>query len=251
MAPVDLPIGEFSRMTHLSVKTLHHYHDVGVLVPARIDSATGYRYYDRSQAHDAALIRRLRSLDMPIGQLVELLDATPAVRAHALDDHLGAMRAELARATEVVSGLRGLIEAPLPVVDIELRSMPACAAMVARTTTSHEQVAGWLTSTFDELELAVGDGATGPSSARYSPEFFSAGEGQVAAYVPANPQVAGAEAIAGGRYLVAVHTGPTEDLDRTYLPLGAHAVELGISLDAPIVERYISERTTEVWWPVD
>jgi DNA-binding transcriptional MerR regulator len=31
MATPMLTIGEFSRMTHLSVKALHHYHDVGVL----------------------------------------------------------------------------------------------------------------------------------------------------------------------------------------------------------------------------
>ncbi|MGI8697295.1 MAG: MerR family DNA-binding transcriptional regulator [Mycobacteriales bacterium] len=33
----SVPIGEFSRLTHLSVKTLHHYHDAGLLVPDRID----------------------------------------------------------------------------------------------------------------------------------------------------------------------------------------------------------------------
>jgi DNA-binding transcriptional MerR regulator len=38
-------IGDYSRATHLSVKTLRHYHDVGLLEPSEIDSATGYRYY--------------------------------------------------------------------------------------------------------------------------------------------------------------------------------------------------------------
>ena len=33
----SVTIGEFSRLTHLSVKTLHHYHDVGLLTPAGID----------------------------------------------------------------------------------------------------------------------------------------------------------------------------------------------------------------------
>ena len=32
-----LPIGDFSRMTHLSIKALRHYHEVGVLVPAEVD----------------------------------------------------------------------------------------------------------------------------------------------------------------------------------------------------------------------
>lgn len=40
-----LAIGEFSRLTHLSVRTLRRYHDADLLVPAVVDDATGYRYY--------------------------------------------------------------------------------------------------------------------------------------------------------------------------------------------------------------
>jgi MerR-like DNA binding protein len=51
-----LSIGEFSRMTFLSVKTLRHYHDTGLLAPARIDPSSGYRYYDVSQVTTAQVI---------------------------------------------------------------------------------------------------------------------------------------------------------------------------------------------------
>ena len=61
-----LSIGEFSKLTHLSVKALRHYHDVGLLVPAAVDRGSRYRRYDAAQARDAQLIRRLRALDMPI-----------------------------------------------------------------------------------------------------------------------------------------------------------------------------------------
>ena len=40
-----LSIGEFSRMTFLSVKTLRHYHETGLLAPARIDESSGTGYY--------------------------------------------------------------------------------------------------------------------------------------------------------------------------------------------------------------
>ncbi len=49
MAMTLLNIGEFSRMTHLSVKALRHYHDVGILAPAAIDPYSGYRSYDARQ----------------------------------------------------------------------------------------------------------------------------------------------------------------------------------------------------------
>ncbi|HVR73644.1 MAG TPA: MerR family DNA-binding transcriptional regulator [Planctomycetota bacterium] len=41
-------IGELSRITGLSVKTLRFYHEKGILEPSSVDPATGYRYYDSS-----------------------------------------------------------------------------------------------------------------------------------------------------------------------------------------------------------
>ena len=44
-----LPIGDFSRATHLSVKMLRHYHELGLLEPADVDADTGYRRYAAEQ----------------------------------------------------------------------------------------------------------------------------------------------------------------------------------------------------------
>ena len=42
-------IGDFSRAAHLSVKTLRHYHEVGLLEPTEVDPNSGYRYYTEDQ----------------------------------------------------------------------------------------------------------------------------------------------------------------------------------------------------------
>lgn len=60
-----LTIGEFSSITHLSVKTLRRYHENGLLGPAEVDEWTGYRYDKPGQIAAAQTIRRLRALDMP------------------------------------------------------------------------------------------------------------------------------------------------------------------------------------------
>ena len=59
-----MSIGEFSRLTHLSVRTLRRYHDAGLLEPGTVDSATGYRYYGADQIQTAQVIHRLRELDV-------------------------------------------------------------------------------------------------------------------------------------------------------------------------------------------
>lgn len=67
-------MGQFAQATGLSVTTLRHYDTTGVLPPDAIDSATGYRYYTRSQVGRAQLIRALRQLDVPVEQIRSLLD---------------------------------------------------------------------------------------------------------------------------------------------------------------------------------
>ena len=59
-------IGEFARLTHLSVRTLRRYHDADLLVPATVDELTGYRYYAADQISTAQVIHRLRELDVPL-----------------------------------------------------------------------------------------------------------------------------------------------------------------------------------------
>ena len=54
-------IGDFSRASHLSVKTLRHYHEVGLLEPSEVDPDNGYRYYSEEQIPLAQVIRRLRA----------------------------------------------------------------------------------------------------------------------------------------------------------------------------------------------
>ena len=46
---VRLGIGDFSRMTRLSVIALRHYHEVGLLIPAEIDEQSGYRFYSHGE----------------------------------------------------------------------------------------------------------------------------------------------------------------------------------------------------------
>ncbi len=67
--PGSLTIGDFSRVTFLSVKTLRHYHRVGLLEPADVDPVTGYRRYTSVQIPIAQVIRRFRDLDMPLDDI--------------------------------------------------------------------------------------------------------------------------------------------------------------------------------------
>jgi DNA-binding transcriptional MerR regulator len=79
-----LTIGDFSRATHLSVKTLRHYHRVGLLEPASVDPDSGYRYYSQDQIPAAQVIVRLRNLDMPVPAVKAVLAANDAAARNAI-----------------------------------------------------------------------------------------------------------------------------------------------------------------------
>ena len=64
-----LKIGEFSKLSKLTVKALRFYQEKGLLIPARVDPWTGYRYYDGAQLEAAARIKALRQLDFTLEQI--------------------------------------------------------------------------------------------------------------------------------------------------------------------------------------
>jgi len=70
---VHYSIGEFSKITGLTVKTLRFYHEQGVLVPSHVDEQTGYRYYAQCKIETARIVTLLRSLDFPLADIAQIL----------------------------------------------------------------------------------------------------------------------------------------------------------------------------------
>jgi DNA-binding transcriptional MerR regulator len=121
----EISIGEFARRTRLSLKALRLYDERGVLVPSRVDQASGYRYYDTAQLDDARLVVMMRQLQLPLAAVKELLACDPADAATRIAEHWrDAEAAHDARrdlADYLVSRLRG----KRPVMyEVATREMP-------------------------------------------------------------------------------------------------------------------------------
>jgi DNA-binding transcriptional MerR regulator len=70
-----VPIGRFAKLAGLTVPQLRHYDRRGLLLPAARDRSSGYRYYSEAQAAAARAIALLRSIDVPLADIQELLAA--------------------------------------------------------------------------------------------------------------------------------------------------------------------------------
>jgi DNA-binding transcriptional MerR regulator len=93
-----LPIGRFARASGLTVGALRHYDEEGVLVPADVDPATGYRRYRHEQLRTARAVAALRDLELSIPAIRALLGADdPATRATILQDERVRLEARTAR----------------------------------------------------------------------------------------------------------------------------------------------------------
>lgn len=64
-----MKIGEFSKLSHITVKALRFYEKVGLLIPTEVDKQTGYRFYETGQLHEAAEIKSYRQLGFTIEEI--------------------------------------------------------------------------------------------------------------------------------------------------------------------------------------
>lgn len=265
-----LSIGDFSRMTYLSVKALRHYHDVGVLEPAEIDPSSGYRYYAPSQVGVAQMIRRLRDLGMPLEDVRAIVRAPDAgSRDSALVAHLRRMEQLLEQTQQTVASLRSLLEQPREDVGVQRRHLAATRALVIRDEVRAEDAVAWWMDAFSVLHRALaGSGLSrgGADGALFPREFFEDEVGDVVAFVPVSDTPS--EGVLPGRVTlgtvpasdvaVLVHEGPFGDLDRTYGALGTWVLERAAGAPGPIREYYLPTgapddllaHVTEVCWPV-
>src|ERR687885_595633 len=183
-----LSIGDFSRMTYLSVKALRHYHDIGVLEPAEIDASSGYRFYAPSQVGVAQMIRRLRDLGLPLDDVRAIVQAPDAgSRDAALVAHLRRMEQQRQDTQQTVRSLRSLLEQPRDDARVQRRSIPATAALMVAERVAADGVVAWWMDAFRLLHRALADNGatrTGPDGALFPKEFFEDEIGDLVALVP-------------------------------------------------------------------
>src|SRR6202451_3448998 len=183
-----VPIGDFARATHLSVKALRHYHEEGLLAPAEVDPDSGYRRYDLAQIPTAPAIRRLRDLDMPLEDIRGVLRATDlTARSELITRHLRRLEQELTRNPQAVASLRDLLEHPAPDLPVEHRSVPLMRVAAIRAQVAMADLGPWYNGAFGELYAtlsAQGAALAGDAGGVFAGALFSDDFGQAKVYPP-------------------------------------------------------------------
>lgn len=266
--PTLVTIGDFSRMTYLSVKALRHYHEIGLLEPVEVDFGSGYRRYDTAQVTTAQVIRRFRELGMPLDRIQAVIKAPDLkTRNRIIVAHLESMEQALDQTQAAVSSLRRLLERPPSPLPVEYRTVASTAALAIAEPVSMSAAETWWSEAFDELYgvvRAAGLEPAGPAGVLYSAEFFELERGPVTAFVPLTGDIeetgrAHPLEIPAAELAIALHEGPFGELDQTYGALGTFVAERAVGIEGPIRENYLvsaidtadeAAHRTEVCWPI-
>ena len=102
---MNMQIKEFAEFTGVSVRTLHYYDEIGLLQPAHVDRATGYRFYDEDSLLRMQEILFYRELDFPLKSIEKILSSPYYDKTKALGEQKQLLKLKKQRLERLISAI--------------------------------------------------------------------------------------------------------------------------------------------------
>ncbi len=168
-----IKIGDFARLSQVSVPTLRHYDEMGLLKPVKVDPFTGYRYYSVSQLPRLNRILALKDLGFSLEQIESVLSGDPTLdqlrgmlklKQAEVEQHLADEEARLKR---IAARLRQIEqEDKMSDYDVVLKTVaPMLIASRTVTIPTNDQVPAYIDPAYGMVSQHIqehGAKATGP-----------------------------------------------------------------------------------------
>ncbi|MGW7407111.1 MerR family transcriptional regulator [Streptomyces sp. NPDC054833] len=201
-----LTIGAFAARARLSAKALRLYDRLGLLSPARVDEASGYRYYRADQAERARLVALLRQLDMPLARIAEVVEADGPEAADRLAAYWADVEARVAGQRTLAEYLRGRLSGRSSEMYgkfvVETVDVPEQVVITETRHTLADELPAWIGASLGRLESAAREcgGVAGAPFVVYHAEVSMESDGPAESCVPvADAEAARAWAARHGR----------------------------------------------------
>lgn len=201
-----LSIGAFAARARLSAKALRLYDRLGLLTPAHVDEASGYRYYRAGQVERARLVAMLRQLDMPLARIAEVVETGGVAGADVLAGYWAEVETRLAGQRTLAEYLRGRLSGRSSEMYgkfvVETVDVPARVVITQSRHTLADELPAWIGASLGRLETAARKcgGVTAAPYVVYHAEVSMESDGPAESCVPvADEAAARAWAEAKGR----------------------------------------------------
>ena len=267
-------IGDFARLAQVSVATLRHYDELGLLKPAIVDRFTGYRYYSTAQLPRLNRILALKDLGFTLEQIARTLSGglTPALLRGMLMLKLAEteqrVTEEQERLSRIEARLRQIeMEDRMPDYDVVLKTVPAMLVAACRVTIpTNEQVPQYLgnayAAVYDHMRIHGLKDSGLCLAVWHSPaDVFSDEDAE--AVVPIDRPVPGTDRVAvyelpEVQVAAVVHHGDFADFTQGHVALMKWIEANGYRIAGPYREIYLkhdrrnlADTTTEIQFPVE
>jgi DNA-binding transcriptional MerR regulator len=121
-----MSIGEFAKRSRLSPKALRLYDELGLLPPARVDDANGYRFHEESQLERADLVAALRQIGMPLTEIKAVLELPTQIAVDRIREFWAEAESEHTARRALTSYLVGRLNGKRSVMyEVTTRDIPA------------------------------------------------------------------------------------------------------------------------------
>jgi DNA-binding transcriptional MerR regulator len=177
-----LQIGEFSRICQVSVKTLHHYDKIGLLVPAEVDRFTGYRYYQMEQIDTMNYIQRLKRYGFSLEEIQYIITLSDEKEISSL---LRQQRDKLKREQQEKDTILNELQTHISIFErtgdvmtyqkgyqIEIKNSPALNVLAVRAKMSVDEFGRYYGTLFERVPKDHVT-PTGLNGARYYDQEFN------------------------------------------------------------------------------
>jgi len=242
-------IGEFSRITGLSIKALRLYHEKEILVPHEIDSSSGYRYYDHANVERARVIKYLRDMEFSLTDIGEILkDVTDESEAvDFLDRKRTEILSRIGRQKEIVHDLDSIIdkekEAVMalkdPEFEVEERELDTLLIAGIRYKGKYSECG----EMFGKLAKVMGRHVNGKAFCLYYDPEFKEEDADIEVCLPVRKGKDTDDIVVrelpGGRAVTLIHKGTYDSIGRSYEKITAYINEKGYEAKTPCREVYV------------
>lgn len=257
-------IGEFSRLTQVTVKALRHYDRLGLLPPAHIDEFTGYRSYSAAQLPRLNRILALKDLGLALEQIGQFLDANlspdqlRALLTIKQSETRRRLEEEGERLARIEARLRQLSEQAQPRYDVVVKRVPAQRVLSLRQVLPERGAIGGLFRQLHAYEQRYRFTVTDRLAIWHDREYREAGIDAEAAFVSADPLPPGGAVrereLPTATMACTVHSGPTETIGEACMALLSWIETNGYQIAGPervrAIERGGPNSTAELQVPI-
>ena len=263
-----LQIGEFSKICQVSVKTLHHYDKIGLLVPMEVDRFTGYRYYGVEQIETMNYIQRLKRYGFSLEEIQRLLTVSDNKE---LSKALRQQKEKLKRTQQEMAIIVNELQTHISVFErtgdimtyqkgytIEVKNSPAMNVLVNRAMMGVDEFGKYYGTLFERVPKEKVT-PTGLNGARYYDKEFNHESSDVEVFIGIKEKDKADVVMEPCECAMTLHRGGYSTLSEAYGAIVSWIIENGYEMAGAPFDLYIKtqfdslspeEWETEVYFPI-